>query len=191
MVSKQSANRAKPVLLKFSLCLFIVLGLVLSPLGMTAVARADGGLSLSTSYPGITVKAGEDVSFSIRVENGTAKAQNVKLSVDEIPDGWEAYFEGMGKPIHRVFVKNNDYTSVTFNVKIPSEASEGSYKIVITAAGDNISSNALEIDMEVSEKEIVRGKFSAQYPELQGRPAQFLNLKSIWPTMEARISHTA
>ncbi|MGI6669352.1 MAG: NEW3 domain-containing protein [Acetivibrionales bacterium] len=178
MVSKQSIKQAKPVILKFSLCLLIVLALVVLPSsGMTAVVWADGGLSISTSYPGITVKAGEDVSFTIRVDNNGATAQNIKLAIEDIPDGWEAYFEGMGKQISRVFVKSNDFTTVSFNVKIPPETSEGSYRIVLAAAGDNYASNKLELDLDVSEKEMVRGKFIAQYPELQGPSGAIFKFK--------------
>ncbi|HHW49606.1 MAG TPA: hypothetical protein GXX14_13470 [Clostridiaceae bacterium] len=178
MVSKQSSKCAKFFVLKLFLCLLVFLGLAVIPFFvMTDVALADGGLSISTSYPGITVKAGEDVSFSIRVENNTGTEQIVKLSVESIPDGWEAYFEGMGKPIHRVFVKNNDYTNVTFNVKIPSETNEGNHKIVLTATGEDSVSDTLELDIDVSEKEIVRGKFLAQYPELQGPTGAIFKFK--------------
>jgi uncharacterized membrane protein len=178
MVSKQSIKRAKSVIVKFPLYLLIVLCLIALPSsGMTAMAQAGGGLSISTSYPGITVKAGEDVDFSIRVENGSTTAQNVGLAIEAIPEGWEAYFEGMGKPIHRVFVKNNDYTNVTFNVKIPPETSEGNYKIVLSATGANSVSDKLELDMDVSEKEMLRGKFLAQYPELQGPSGAIFKFK--------------
>jgi len=165
MAVKQTTKRTKFAMIKFSLCLLIALFSVAVP---AAEVLASGGLSLSTSYPGITVKAGEDVDFSIKVENNSSASQNVKLSIDEIPDGWEAYFEGMGKPIHRVFVKNSDYTNVNFNVKIPSETKEGNYKIVLSAAGENAVSNKLELEFDVSEKEMVKSKFLAQYPELQG-----------------------
>jgi len=178
MRSKQSAKLSKSIMLKFFIYLLVVIGLLVMPFsGMTAVVLADGGLSISTSYPGITVKAGEDVSFSIRVENNNATKQIVELAVETIPDGWEAYFEGMGKQIHRVFVKNNDYTSVDFNVKIPSEASEGNYKIVIAAKGENSVSDTLELDIDVSAKEIVRGKFVTQYPELQGPTGAIFKFK--------------
>ncbi|MGI6777649.1 MAG: NEW3 domain-containing protein [Acetivibrionales bacterium] len=111
------------------------------------------------------------------MRNDSATAQNVKLAVEVIPDGWEAYFEGMGKPIHRVFVQNDDYTSVNFNVKIPSETNEGNYKILLTATGDNSASDTLELDIDVSEKEMVRGKFLAQYPELQGPTGAIFKFK--------------
>jgi uncharacterized membrane protein len=76
-----------------------------------------------------------------------------------------------------VFVKNNDYTSVSFNVKIPPETSEGNYRIVLSATGDNSASDKLELELDVSEKEMVRGKFLAQYPELQGPTGALFKFK--------------
>jgi uncharacterized membrane protein len=169
MLWGKSNKHFKKSLIKLSICLLFALvpTLLLFP-GTGVPALAAGGLNISTSYPGITAKAGENLDFDIRVENSSAAGQNVELHVKSIPEGWDGYFTGMGKPIHKVYVKNNDYTSVDFNVKIPFEAVEGSYKITLSANAGGYSIDELELDIRLSEKDMAGSKFTTRYPELQG-----------------------
>ena len=54
-------------------------------------AYADSGLDVSTSYPGISVKAGEVLDVDLDISNRTGDSMDVSLSESSLPEG----FEGM------------------------------------------------------------------------------------------------
>lgn len=189
MRTKKMAEIVKSLLLKTFLILLMT-GVIFGSLifGTNNIALAQGGITLGTSYPGITVKPGETVEFPLTVVNSSTSPKNIELSVQAIPNRWEGYFQGMGKTVHRVFVKNGNSQNVDFkvkipseiitipsekkdnnphDVKIPSETSEGNYKIVINASGDG-GSDTLTLDIKISKGTQTQGKLVAQYPELQG-----------------------
>lgn len=147
-------------------CVLLAALLALLPLGN--VALAAGGLELSTTYPGIMVKAGENVSFSLELVNNTGAPQNVALSVDSLPEGWEGYFESSGKLVSRAYVRNEKSAYVNFNVQVPEDAAEGKYEIVLTADAGSGITDTLRLELQVSSIEFVQGKFTSQYPALQG-----------------------
>ena len=55
----------------------------------TVYAEEETGQSIdmSTSYPGITMKAGENASFNLDFSSGSGNGCDADLSVEEIPDG--------------------------------------------------------------------------------------------------------
>ena len=135
---------------------------------MPTVARADGGLNLSTTFPGLSVNAGKDVTFTIKVANDSAEAQNIALSIAAIPDGWSGKFVGNSSPVTRVYVSGNDSVSVSFIASVPANTAEGAYKIDLLAAADSGATDTFELELNVTGQEITQGKFSSQYPTLQG-----------------------
>lgn len=141
--------------------------LVLSFFSGGGAAFAQGNITLSTSFPGVTVKSGETAEFSVDVQNNSLQSQIVGLSIKSIPSGWEGFFEGRGKTIHKVYVNKQDSVFVDFKVKIPSEISEGNYKIILRAEAPG-GSDELTLDLNVSEVVRTESKLTAQYPELQG-----------------------
>jgi uncharacterized membrane protein len=128
---------------------------------------AQGGIVLSTTYPGITVKAGENVELPLKIKNSGPYGKSVELSIVSIPDGWKSSFEGRGKTVHKVFVDGNAYENVHLNIKIPSKTTEGDYKIIAEAKGNGVS-DRLTLDLKVREGAKEASKLIVQYPELQG-----------------------
>ena len=93
---------------------------------MTVTAFAAGGLEMSTNYPGMTAKAGDDLTYSLDFSNTSGAGASVSLSVTDIPEGWSGYFTGAGNTISRVYVRPGDNASLaTFNLQIPDDAQEG------------------------------------------------------------------
>ena len=135
-------NVRQPVYKK--ICFFILLTMAVTVflLASPFKAWAAGGLEMSTSYPGITAKPGENLSFSVVLQNTHGSPLNADLSVTSIPDGWEGYFNGGGNQVSRVHVSAGDEgATVTFNVKIPDDVAEGTYPISLQAdAGEGIVS---------------------------------------------------
>ncbi len=132
-------------------------------------ASAAGGLQLSTSYPGRTVKAGDNPSFDLDFVNGSGKSQSVALSVVSIPDGWKGYFEGNGSQVNRVFLKSGENAAaVTFNLTIPAAVAEGTYSVTIKADAGSGFSDTLKLDVHINKEETGSSSFSTQYPEQEG-----------------------
>ncbi|MDK2799812.1 MAG: hypothetical protein PWP27_1108 [Clostridiales bacterium] len=160
---------SKKILLSFTLTFLILIFQAVSvPFSteMNAV-QAQDVLTISTPYSGITVKAGETVEFPLDIENSGMSSQNINLSVKSIPEGWEGSFEGRGKKVHQIFVKNKNSQSVDLKIQIPSETPEGNYQVIVAASGKSVS-DTLTLDLKVKKETESQGKLIAQYPELQG-----------------------
>lgn len=156
-----------PKIMKLFLSFLMTAALVLLS-AFPGVSFAAGGLTLSTTYPGIMVKAGENVNFSLEIANNSGAGQNVALSVESIPDGWKGYFEGSGKLVGRAYVNPDKPANVDFNVQVPADAAEGNYQIALKADAGSGIADLLNLELEVGAVEFVQGKFTSQYPELQG-----------------------
>lgn len=130
-------------------------------------ALAAEGLSMSTDYPGVTVKAGDTVSFNLDFTN-YSDGSTVALSVLSIPEGWESYFEGSGSEVSHVYVQNGYMESlVSFDVSVPLETEQGTYEIQLKAEGNGLSS-VLTLTLLVNEVELGNSVLSTQYPEQEG-----------------------
>ncbi len=162
-------NRARAARIPVAVALALVL--LLAPFAGFTTAKADGGLNLSTPYPGVSVNPGEDVTFDMTVENETASPQNVQLSA-ETPEGWSAYYEGDGNPVSRVYVDDADSdantVSVSLVVKIPDDVTEGTFSIKAKAVGENGAEDTIQLDVTIATEEYTQGKLTAQYQEQEG-----------------------
>lgn len=115
---------------------------------LPAAANAAGGLTMSTVYTGMTVKAGTAVSYPLTFTN-TGAAESVELSVVSAPEEWVTYFFGNGTYVDSIFVEKGTLAqAVAFNVNVPYGAEDGVYEIVIRAKGQTISSD-LKVKLKV------------------------------------------
>lgn len=149
----------------------LALMLALTPFAGYLTARADGGLTLSTTYPGVTVSPGQEFTFDLVVKNESGVPQNVALSVPTLPDGWTARFTGNGKPVSRVFVDNDEDSNtakVSLVVEVPTDAPEGTQSIVAAATGENGAVSSLQMDLTISNEGFTQDTLTAQYQELEG-----------------------
>ncbi|MGI6552314.1 MAG: NEW3 domain-containing protein [Bacillota bacterium] len=149
-------------------------GLLLVILGVFVLAWTGGdqalaanGLTLSTSYPGLAVKPGETVKFTLEIENSGLPSQSITLSTRSIPAGWKGEFQGDGRVVHQVFVKRGSFQTVNYQVEVPVEAEDGSYQVQVSAQGRG-AADSLTLELIVSKAAEQASKLVAQYPELQG-----------------------
>jgi uncharacterized membrane protein len=169
-VKGNSMTRRKAVTRALIVCA-VALMLALTPFVGFGTAKADGGLTLSTTYPGVTISPGQDVTFDLVVKNESGVPQNVALSLPTLPDGWTAYFTGNSKPVSRVFVDNAEdanTSKVSLVVDVPDDAAEGTQSIVAAATGENGAVSNLNMDVTISSQEFTQGALTAQYQELEG-----------------------
>jgi uncharacterized membrane protein len=149
-----------------SALVFLLITLFVSSMFPAAEALAAGNLSIHTTYPSIYVIPGENAETSITVSNGSSTGLTVNLDVISVPEGWEAYIEGGGKVIEKVYV-SDDYERVDLNVKIPVDAKEGKYTVVLGASAGNYS-DKLNLEYIIKSDVDNKGTLTTNYTELKG-----------------------
>jgi len=145
---------------------FLLIALFVSSMYPASEALAAGGLSIYTTYPSTLVNPGENAETSITVLNTTGAGLTVSLNVISVPKGWEAYFEGGGKVIEKVYVSDKEQ-QVDLNVKIPKDVKEGKYTVTIGASAGNYS-DKLNLEYSIKSDADNKGKLTTNYTELKG-----------------------
>ena len=88
------------------------------------------GVDMSTAYPGITVRAGETVSFPLDFLSLDGDGYDVQLSAQSLPENWTGYFKGDSSQITKVHVdgaKKNEESEgsvADFSLSVPAEAED-------------------------------------------------------------------
>lgn len=133
-------------------------------------ARADGGLELYTSYPGMAVEPGDSLSLTINADNLTGSALDADVSVVSMPDGWDGYLQGGSYEISRLHIPAGDASaSMTLRLTVPGELEEGVYKVKVHAQAVNAeAADDLEFEFTAASQEAGRGSFTSEYPQQEG-----------------------
>ena len=125
------------------------------------------GLTMSTDYNGLSVQAGDTVSFNLSFTNSGA-GEEVSLSASGLPDGFDGYFQGGSHTVTKAYVANGVSSDVvTYTVTIPDDTSDGTYNFTLTAEGDN-GTASLPITLNVSEIAVSASTFTADSEEQEG-----------------------
>lgn len=133
--------------------------LLLLALPATAVA-----VSLSTRYPGIDVRPGDQVSLTLLVRG---RGEVVSLDVVSAPRGWGAVFRGGGYVVHRVMA-GPEPTEVELQVTVPADVRPGTYAVRVRARGAS-GTDTLELTFRVNPAALAGdAELSAEFPVLQG-----------------------
>lgn len=148
-----------------AVCLAFTLALVLT-LSVPALA-AGASLELSTTYPGQTAKAGDNLSYTLNLHNGTEASYTADLSIVSLPEGWTGYFEGNSAEVSQVYVKSGGDATVTFDLSIPYEAGDGVYTVELLATSGELSST-LVLTLDVTAEELGSSALTTQYAEQEG-----------------------
>lgn len=135
----------------------------------------NGIVDMSTDYPGITVKAGQTVSFPLDFVSQDGKGYDVILGEGELPENWKGYFKGKTNEISSVHVGGSTLETpkdgndlATFSLDIPAEAQEGTYHIELFADAGNGEKDTLLLSVTVNELENGMSDFTTTYAEQQG-----------------------
>lgn len=158
------ALAASALLLAAPLTSFVSMAAESPTVTQTAVAS---GFVMSTDYPGISVKAGNSVSFSIDFSN-SGSGELTSLSTSALPEGFEGYFQGSSHTVSEAYVQNG-YTEglLTYVVNIPDDASDGEYKITLYAKGSSKSAS-LTLTLNVAELNLGASTLTTDYEDQEG-----------------------
>jgi len=140
--------------------------LILMFIFLTMEVSAAGGISIYTTYPSIVIKPGENIETTVTVSNSTGVGREIELKILSLPENWEAYLEGGGRIIDRVYVSKDD-TDIYLNVKVPKEAEEGTYNVVLGATSGGYS-DRLNMRYIIKPDAENKGEIETNYKELKG-----------------------
>lgn len=159
--AKQHSLRWAAGLLAFWLC-------VLFCAAAAVPAHAQGGLEMSTDYTGMTVGAGDGLTFNLDFQNDSGAGGAVSLSFSSLPEGWTGYFEGGGSEISGVYLKTGlSEDLVVLHLTVPADATQGDYSVSLQAVGDTMASS-LTMRFTVDEEELGGSALSTEYAEQEG-----------------------
>ncbi len=133
-------------------------------------ARADGGLELHTSYPGMSVKPGDSLSIPISIDNQTGAGLDADVSISGVPENWEGYLQGGNYQVSRVYVpQGTDGADVTLHLTVSDELEEGTYEVSVQAASvQGEAADQLQLAFQVTTDEAGNGSFTSEYPQQEG-----------------------
>lgn len=144
-------------------------------LGSVPVYAAGAGIDMSTDYPGVTVKAGDTVSFPLDFVSLDGEAHDVSLSVGSIAEGWDGYFKGSSNEITMVHVGADTRETAAqesdladFNLTVPDDAQEGVYTVELEADAGGGDTDTLKLQITVTETVSGESDFTTEYAEQQG-----------------------
>ena len=131
-------------------------------------SAAGAGLEMSTTYPGMSAKAGDSRSYYIDLYNGTDSGYTAELSVVSLPEGWNGWFEGNSAEISHVYVKaGSNASAATFRLEIPADAADGVYTVELRADGGGHASE-LTLTLNVTAEELGSSAMTTQYASQEG-----------------------
>lgn len=139
---------------------------------MPQTVKAADGMSMSTDYPGITMKAGETTTFNLYFTNNEETELDVELEAADLPEGWSGYFKGSSSEVSSVHVAANqtkeESPALSYSLTLPEGVEEGTYQISLKADGGSGNTAVLPLTVKVAQEESGQGNFTAEYPEQQG-----------------------
>lgn len=148
------------------ICLTVVV-LLTNVLPVSAIG--DSTLYATTSYVGFVASPGNTYQLDISVKNNGNSIRQVALGLDELPEGYKAYFETNGRIVTDVFLEPESSVFTKLVVMIPKDAAEGEDVVTATfTEGDSVQKISFKLKIEQKSVAEGEGKFSVAFPELTG-----------------------
>ena len=127
------------------------------------------GLYLTTDFPAVQIRAGEETTLPLTIYNYGLPPQRTAVTIADKPADWKADVEGSGKPVSAAFVDYDGRASLNLKLNIPATAKAGDYKITIQADGDDAKSS-LPISIKLTEPLAAKLTATPKFPVLRGSP---------------------
>jgi uncharacterized membrane protein len=147
---------------------------VLAMMGTAALAKDASpdnvkGLYLTTDFPALQLRAGEETTLPLTIYNYGLPPQRVAVSVSDKPADWTAEIDGSGKPVGAAFVDYDGRASLSLKLTAPAATKPGPYKLTIDADSDGAKSS-LPIAVDLAAPLAAKLTATAKFPELKGSP---------------------
>lgn len=137
------------------------------------VVTADGpdleGLWLTTAYPALTERIGDDIHIDMSLQNKKLPPTRVELGVSGLPADWKYEIDGGGKPIAAAIVDPDGTRGLELKITPAKDAKTGTYNFTVTAKGDT-DTLSLPIALTLSEAKAAAVTLTPKLPALRGSP---------------------
>jgi uncharacterized membrane protein len=125
------------------------------------------GLWITTPHPEFTLKPGEIGSIQLSVRNAHLPPQRLALTLEGVPEGWEATFKGSGRQISAVMVGPDETERITLELKAPAGISNGTFPLKVTGSQDG-KTILLPLSIKLSEAAAGKLTLEPELPALRG-----------------------
>lgn len=127
-------------------------------------ALAASGVTLYTPYSKIAVPPGESISYSIDIINKSSEIQNVEISLEGLPRGWNYTLRSGGWNISEISVLPGEKQTLNLLLEVPLQVNKGMYRFKVNAKGFD----SLPLTVTVSEQGTFKTEFTTKQSNLQG-----------------------
>jgi len=127
------------------------------------------GLYLTTDFPAIQIRAGEDTTLPVTIYNYGLPPLRTSITLTGVPADWKAELQGSGKPVSAAFVDYDGRASLNLKLTIPASAKPGAYPITLVAEGDGAKST-LPIAIDLAAPVAAKLTATPKFPVLKGTP---------------------
>lgn len=134
------------------------------------------GLWITTDYPTLSLRAGEETKLSLALVNYNLPPQRADIAVEGVPDGWNAELRGGGRPVAAAFIEHNNKASLELRFRVPADTKPGAYTIQVRAKAPD---RALELPLRINVMEAAAAKITAEpkLPVLRGTTKSSFDFK--------------
>ncbi len=134
------------------------------------------GLWITTDYPTLSLRAGEETKLNIALVNYNLAPQRADVAVDAVPDGWSVELRGAGRPVAAAFIEHNAKSNLELKLRVPAETKPGAYTLIVRAKATD---RALELPLRINVQEAAAVKITAEpkLPVLRGTPKSSFDFK--------------
>jgi uncharacterized membrane protein len=125
------------------------------------------GLWLTTDYPVLTERLGDQVTLDLRLANKNLLPRRVELSVEGLPRDWTYELDGGGKTVSAAFAGLDQTVALILKITPPKDAAQGMYSFTVVgdAGADRLE---LPISLMLAEPKPARVTLEPKLPALRG-----------------------
>ncbi|WP_202079811.1 NEW3 domain-containing protein [Caldalkalibacillus salinus] len=142
--------------------------MMLSLFQFTPTSMAATGLTLYTSYTGISVTPGESINYQFEIINNTNNVQQVSFDVENLPQDWQYELTSGGWQLQQLSIKPNDSESFSINLDVPLEVDKGAYAFNVLASSTSGLTTTLPATVTVTEKGTFKTELTSEQTNMEG-----------------------
>ena len=127
-------------------------------------ALTSDSVKLYTPYTNISVPPGESIDYSIDIINDGSDIEDVSLSLNGLPRGWNYDMKSGSYNIRQLSVLPDGKRNFNLRVDVPLKVNKGSYRFSVVARNLDV----LPLVVNVSEKGTFKTEFTSEQANMQG-----------------------
>ena len=131
--------------------------------------QALTGLWLTTDYPALTERLGDDIRLDLTLANKNLPPSRVALSVDGLPTGWTYEIDGGGKIVTAAMINPDASRTLTLKLTPPKDVKSGTYGFTVNGKTDT-ETLGLPVTLVLAEPKPATVTVTPKLPALRGSP---------------------